>query len=102
MPFWTPIDVARHSNHQRLVRRWQFLHHRNFSTHTGIPNPVFVVAACPLRSDRIRSAAPQRIDAGCQYDMLDILEDTHDFAPPTPQSEPDRPSVVVPRVTRSG
>jgi hypothetical protein len=28
-------------------------------------------------------------DAGCQYDMLDTLEDIHDFAPPTPQSEPD-------------
>jgi hypothetical protein len=44
-------------------------------------DPLSTFSACPLRSDRVRTFAPQRIDAVCQEptlrELFDHLVDTH-------------------------
>jgi hypothetical protein len=38
-------------------------------------DPLPTLSACPLRSDRVRTFAPQRIDAVCQKPTLAMLTD---------------------------
>jgi hypothetical protein len=52
-------------------------------------DPLPTLAACPLRSDRVRTFAPQRIDAVCQLADMKLPRVTDGPSQETPRAFAD-------------